>query len=96
MIEGVITVDKLLWKLLVWIWARRAQKQYGGPGDKGELFNTASFTSAVRETTVKDIDVQSAITWLVRNGYFRGRGGSHWYDNEAKAYDSYPESPALR
>lgn len=88
-------MDKLLWKLLVWMWARRAQKQYGGPGDKGELFSTANFTSSMRKTTMMEVGEQTARVWLNQAGYWRGHGGCHWYADEMQAYDSFPESPGL-
>lgn len=89
-------MDKLLWKLLMWMWARRARKQYGGPGDNGELFCTANFQNAMQNTTNMVTGEQMASTCLIRNGYWRGYGGSHWYADETQAYDSFPESPGLK
>lgn len=81
-------MTSILWKLLMWLWVRRATKRYGGPGEQGELFNTACFQSAVGATTGQSIGEQTVRVWLVECGYFRGHGGCHWYKGQRAAAHS--------
>ena len=69
----------ILWRLLIWLWTRRAKKLYGWPGTQGELFNTACFQAAIRQTTGTDINGATAAMWLQDFGYVAGHGGCHWY-----------------
>lgn len=78
-------MSQLLWRLLLWSWARRAKKEYGGPGDRGELFNTACFSCAVNSTTGFLPDGSLAAGWLREAGYVDGYGGCHWYGSQADA-----------
>ena len=71
-------MDRLLWKLLMWIWTRRARKVYGGPGDKGEWFNTASFQQVAGKTTGQTVG-DACRVWLVDYGFDPGTGGCHWH-----------------
>lgn len=71
----------ILWRFLVWLWAREAQRRYGGPGEQGELFNTSSFQNAVWSTTGSLVSAGHATNWLREHGYHEGQGGCHWYKN---------------
>jgi len=61
-------MDKLIWKALMWIWIRRAKRSYGGPGERGEWFNTSRFQDAVNETTGVTPDKGTANSWLAGYG----------------------------
>ena len=69
----------ILWRLLMWLWARHAKKLYGWPGSQGELFNTACFQSAIRQTTGTALSAAIVSMWLRDAGYVAGHGGCHWY-----------------
>lgn len=72
-------MDRLIFKLLIRIWARRAKKSYGGSGVRGELFNTANFQNAVFMTTGWTPSHTTVIVWLNKNGYFVDNSGCHWH-----------------
>lgn len=77
-------MNRILWKLLMWSWCRRARKLYGGPGENGELFNTACFQAVVK-TTVGTHIAHPVIEWLTQAGYIQGPGGAHWFPNKKLA-----------
>jgi len=72
-------MDRLAFRFLMWLWCRRAKKDYGGPGEHGELFNTANFQCAMGRTTGDSVVSQTAINWLTAAGYSPGPGGCHWF-----------------
>lgn len=81
-------MDRIIWRLLMWIWVRRAKRAYGGPGKLGELFNTACFQQAAGKTTGQTVGDQTSRTWLVEYGYFPGHGGCHWFRSQRLAVAS--------
>lgn len=87
-------IANIAWKILMWIWIRNARKSYGGPGKKGELFNTANFQSAISKTTGQSVGHQTARVWLVERGYKPGDGGCHWLKQKRNSDKS--ESVRLR
>lgn len=72
-------MGRILWRLLIWLWVRRAKQSYGGPGSRGELFNTACLQNAIRQTTGTAVSSAAAGMWLRDFGYVTGHGGCHWY-----------------
>jgi hypothetical protein len=72
-------MNKLLWRLLMWSWCRAAKRRYAGPGELGELFNTASFQATVKETTDTMPDGRTVCSWLTAHGLGAGRSGCHWW-----------------
>ena len=85
-------MDKLIWRVLMLMWARRAKRACGGPGERGELFNTASFQRAAGKTSGQTVGDQTAKMWLVAAGYAPGNGGCHWFKNHKAAKATFPVS----
>jgi len=85
-------MDKLIWRVLMWMWVRRAKKAYGGPGGHGELFNTANFQQAAGKTSGQTVGDQTAKIWLVAAGYVPGHDGCHWFANRSAAEATFPAS----
>jgi uncharacterized membrane protein YbhN (UPF0104 family) len=65
-------MGRILWRILIWLWVRQAKQSYGGPGSRGELFNTACFQNAIRQTTGTAISSAAARMWLTDSGYVAG------------------------
>jgi hypothetical protein len=78
-------MDKIIWRLLMWMWVRQAKRSYCGPGERGELFNTACFQSAVLATTGTIPVSQTCDDWLRGCGLHAGHGECHWLRTKAAA-----------
>ena len=78
-------MDKFLFRMLMWIWVRRAKWSYGDPGVRGELFTTAGVLHAIGETTGRMVGESTAAEWLRKSGYWSGYGGCHWFDSQVNA-----------
>ena len=79
-----MNIEKTLWRMLMWFWVRRAKRAYGGPGERGELFNTACFQQAAGKTTGQTVGEQASKMWLVEYGLVPGHGGCHWFKRTAE------------
>jgi hypothetical protein len=77
------TIYRFVWRWLVHRLANQATRAYGGPGERGELFNTANFQGAVGRLTGQTIGEQTARMWLVNAGYTPLDGGCHWIRGDA-------------
>ena len=86
-------MDKIIFRWLLRLWAYRAKKQYGGPGEHGELFNTACFQYEVGLATGFAVSGETVFVWLTGVGYFAGPGGCHWFDCSVKANANRPRNP---
>jgi tetrahydromethanopterin S-methyltransferase subunit D len=76
-------MDRLVWRVLMWLWIKKAKRAYGGPGERGEGFNTACFQSAVKRTTGCAPSGDLAGHWLREAGLTEGSGGCHWFAQSA-------------
>lgn len=85
-------MDKLIWRVLMWMWVRRAKRAYGGPGERGELFNTACFQNVAAKASGQSVGDHTAKMWLVAAGYVPGHGGCHWFTNRKAAEATFPVS----
>lgn len=86
-----MTLDKRLFRWLLWLWCRRAKRVYGGPGKRGEDFNSANFQSSVHITTGLLPDAETARRWLAVAGYYPGYGGCHWFRSKGQAEATWPD-----
>jgi hypothetical protein len=68
-----------LWRVIVWLWIRRATNLYGFPSTQGELFSTACFQTAIKQTTGTGVSKAVAAMWLRDFGYVSGNDGCRWY-----------------
>lgn len=71
-------MDRILWKILMAIWIRRAKRNYCPRGEMGEAFDTASFESAVKKTTGYSPGSGAVLSWLTEYGLSWGYDGCHW------------------
>jgi len=85
-------IEKMLWNILMWLWCRKARRDYDGPGRCGEVFNTACFQYRVKATTGESVGGQAAAGWLATYGMANGLGGCHWFDDREKADCTFAES----
>lgn len=76
------------WTMRLWI--RRATRSYGGPGQSGELFNTACFQRAVAETASIALESTTARNLLLGYGLHSGWGGCHWFATWRASQATYP------
>ena len=74
------------------LWTRHAKLLYAGPGKSGELFNSASFQTAVCETTGTFPDSHMTSVLLTLDGYHPGFGGAHWFKDYRLAAMSRTET----
>ena len=68
-----------LLKLAVRLIAKRARRRYGGPGERGEEFNTANFRQSCPAAMCTGMPSDDTAQYLLRiGGFCPMTGGCHW------------------
>ncbi len=86
-------MTKCMFRFLLWWWCRQAKRSYGEPGERGELFNTASFQDAVSRSTGWKPSSSAARDLLFAAGYQAKRNSSLWFDEASDIVDESSSSP---
>lgn len=78
-------IAKNLFRFLIWRWSHNAQLLYPGLGNRGELFDTASFQESVFLSVGWKPSSKAARELLTAGGYWAKRNSSYWFSENPQS-----------